>query len=84
MLLSVILASITLFTPTPVPTPLKVIVTVRSGPLCTALHRVILPFVKTEKQNNESFVTMDKEWEISPVVPPARRCVARPERAGRI
>lgn len=48
-------------TPTPQPTPLKVIVTVRSSTLCTGMHRVIVPFVKTETQNNQRFVSMDKE-----------------------
>jgi hypothetical protein len=43
------------------PAPLKVIIKIRSRALCTDLHQVIMPFVSVEKQNNERFVTMNKE-----------------------
>ncbi len=48
--------------PSPTPAPsLPTIIHLRARPLCTALHKIVLPFVITEKKNNESFKTMDKE-----------------------
>lgn len=48
--------------PTPTPSPgLPTIIHLRARPLCTALHKIVLPFVITEKKNNETFKTMDKE-----------------------
>jgi hypothetical protein len=48
--------------PTPTPAPeLPTIINLRARPLCTALHRIVLPFVIKEKQNNTTFRTMDKE-----------------------
>ena len=48
--------------PTPQPAPtLPTIITLRARPLCTYLHKVILPFATTERQNNVAFETMDHE-----------------------
>jgi hypothetical protein len=47
-------------TPTPAP-ELPTIITLHARPLCTALHKIVLPFAATEKRNNDTFKVMDKE-----------------------
>jgi hypothetical protein len=61
----VLVAAISIAAPTPEPSlpPLwmKTITHVRANALCTELHQVIMPFVATEKKNNERFAAMDKQ-----------------------
>jgi len=47
-------------TPTPAP-ELPTIINLHARPLCTALHKIVLPFAVTEKKNNDTFKVMDKE-----------------------
>lgn len=47
-------------TPTPQP-QLPTIINLRARPLCTALHKIVLPFAATEKSDNDSFKVMDKD-----------------------
>lgn len=58
--------------PAPSPTPkLPTIITLRARPLCTALHKFVLPFTNTERQNNVAFRGLDRElgkyrqWEMT-------------------
>lgn len=48
-------------TPAPSASPMKTITHVTARPLCTLLHRIVLPFAKTEHDDNDLFVKMDKE-----------------------
>ena len=48
--------------PSPTPSPeLPTIITLRARPLCSALHKIVLPFALTERKNNQTFKAMDKE-----------------------
>lgn len=66
MLLSFVLAiPPIIFGATPAPSPqasgLPTIVHITVRPLCTELHTMVLPFAKTESQNNVAFKKMDKQ-----------------------
>ena len=62
MFLAAVLALNVQASPAPSPTPpLKTIITITVRPLCAALHKMVIPFVITEKQNNQLFMTMEKE-----------------------
>jgi len=60
-----VFAAVSASAPTPAPSLppvyLKTIVNTRATALCSDLHQVIMPFVVTEKKNNERFNTMDKQ-----------------------
>ena len=50
--------------PQPSASPLKTIINITARPLCTALHKIVLPFAAIEKRNNDTYKSMDQELAI--------------------
>jgi hypothetical protein len=59
-LISALILSLLMPAPRPTAEP-KVIIHLQSRALCTTLHKVVVPFVITERKNNEAFKTLDVE-----------------------